>query len=83
MSMTFRRANRKPPISPEVAARQLRLLKATQAALVTADATREFLNNDHPELGGRPLDIALFSDAGLLAVERAIRIEAHRRGASS
>ena len=81
--MTFRKAVRRPRVSPEVASRQIRLLKATQAALVTADATREFLNNEHPELGGRPLDIALHSDAGLLAVERAIRAEAFRRGAAS
>jgi hypothetical protein len=83
MSMMFRKANRKPPIAPEVAARQMRLLKATQAALVTPDATREFLNSEHPELGGRPLDIALFSDSGLQAVERAIVAEAYRRGAAS
>jgi hypothetical protein len=76
MSMTFRKAVRRPAVSREVAARQVRLLKATQAALVTADATRDFLNNDHARLGGRPLDIALQSEAGLLAVERAIRAEA-------
>ena len=80
--MFFRKAVRRPPVSPEVAKRQTRLLNATQAALVTADATREFLNNEHAELGGRPLDIALHSDAGLLAVERAIRTEAYRRGAA-
>lgn len=74
--MSFRKAVRRPPVSREVAARQVRLLRATQAALVTADATRAFLNTDHPKLGGRPLDIALQSEAGLLAVERAIRAEA-------
>ena len=76
MSMTFRKSVRRAPVSREVAARQVRLLRATQAALVTADATRDFLNNDHPRLGGRPLDIALRSEAGLLAVEGAIRAEA-------
>jgi flagellar basal body rod protein FlgF len=83
MSMTFRKAIRRPPVSPQVAARQARLLRATQAALVTADATRDFLNNEHAELGGRPLDIALHSDAGLLAVERVIRAEAYARAAAS
>ncbi|MGE3146838.1 MAG: antitoxin Xre/MbcA/ParS toxin-binding domain-containing protein [Pseudorhodoplanes sp.] len=83
MNMPFRKATRRPPVSRDVAARQARLLKATQAALVTADATREFLNNEHAALGGRPLDIALHSDAGLLAVEQAIRTEARRRGAAS
>jgi hypothetical protein len=75
MSMTFRKSIRRPSVSREVASRQARLLKATQAALVTADATRDFLNNDHAGLGGRPLDIALHSEDGLLAVERVIRGE--------
>jgi hypothetical protein len=74
--MNFRKSVRRAPVSREVAARQARLLNATQAALVTADATRDFLNNDHAGLGGRPLDIALQSEAGLLAVERVIRGEA-------
>lgn len=69
--------------APAVAARRLRLLTAAQAALVTADATENFLNSEHAELGGRPVDIALLSDAGLLAVERAIRTEAYRRGSAS
>ncbi len=76
MSMNFRKSVRRAPVSREVAARQARLLKATQAALVTADATRDFLNNDHAGLGGRPLDIALQSEAGLLAVEQVIRGQA-------
>lgn len=74
--MTFRKAVRRAPVSRQVAARQSRLLKATQVALVTAEATRDFLNSDHAELGGRPLDIALASEAGLLAVERLIQGEA-------
>jgi uncharacterized protein (DUF2384 family) len=81
--MTFRKAVRGAPIAREVAARQTRLLRVTQAALVTVDATRDFLNRDHAELGGRPLDIALQSDAGLLAVERLVRVEAFARGAAS
>lgn len=82
MSMTFRKAARRAPVSQEVAARQARLLKATRAALVTADATRDFLNNEHAGLGGRPLDIALRSEDGLLAVEQVIRGEAVARGAA-
>lgn len=78
--MTFRRAVRRPPIARDVAARQDRLLRATQAARLTPEATREFLNSEHSDLGGRPLDVALYSDAGLLAVERLIRLEAYRRG---
>lgn len=78
--MTFRRAAKRAPIARDVAARQDRLLRATQAARLSAEATREFLNNDHADLGGRPLDVALYSDAGLLAVERLIRLEAYKRG---
>lgn len=74
--MAFKKAMRRAPVSREVAARQARLLNATRSAFATTDATRDFLNNDHAGLGGRPLDIALQSDAGLLAVERAIRAEA-------
>jgi hypothetical protein len=83
MSMNFRKSVRRPAVSREVAGRQARLLKATQAALITADATRAFLNSEHAGLGGRPLDVALHSDAGLLAVERAIRAEASARDAAS
>lgn len=71
------------PVPPEVNARHLRLLKAAQAALVTPEATQDFLHGEHAELGGRPLDIALASNAGLLAVERAISTEAYKRGAAS
>lgn len=78
--MTFRKAVRRPPIPREVAARQARLLRATQAARFTPEATRDFLNSDRADLGGRPLDVALHSDAGLLAVEQLIQREAGRPG---
>lgn len=80
MSMTFRRAVRKPPIPRDVAVRQDRLLRATRAAHFTTETTRDFLNGEHAELGGRPLDIALRSDMGLLVVEELIGREARRRG---
>lgn len=80
MSMTFRRAVRKPPIPRDVAVRQDRLLRATRAAHFTTEATRDFLNSEHVDLGGRPLDVALRSDMGLLVVEELIGREARRRG---
>lgn len=81
--MTFRKGARRPPIARDVAVRQDRLLQATRAARLTTEATRAFLNNDHADLGGRPLDVALFSDAGLLAVERLIRREGERCSAAA
>ena len=36
------------------------------------DEVRAFLNSRHEGLNGRPIDIAIASDAGLLAVEAAI-----------
>jgi hypothetical protein len=79
MSMTFRKAARRSPIPRDVAARQARLLRATQAARFTAEATRDFLNSEHPDLAGRPLDVALGSDMGLLEVEKLICLEVRRR----
>ncbi len=80
MSMTFRKAVGRAAIPRDVAVRQARLLQATQVARFSAEATRDFLNNHHPELAGRPLDVALRSDNGLLLVEKLISLEAHRRG---
>jgi hypothetical protein len=36
------------------------------------EAAVSFLNQHHSDLGGRPLDIATASDAGLSAVEAAL-----------
>ena len=79
MGMTGRRAVRRPPIPRDVAVRQDRLLRATRAARFTVEATRVFLNSEHADLGGRPLDVALQSDRGLIVVEELIGREARRR----
>ena len=78
MSMRFRKAY-VPRLSQAEQVRQGRVVKSAQAALGTADAVRAFLNTHHDGLRGRPLDLAVASEAGLLAVEQAIRGEAGRR----
>ncbi len=81
MSMKFRKAGPRLPHDAQV--RQGRAVKSAQAALVTVDAVRDFLNSHHEGLGGRPLDIALRSDADLAAVEAAITEAAWARAAAS
>jgi len=79
----FRKARTAPRLAPDAQVRQGRAVRAAQAALGTTDAVRDFLNGDNPGLGGRPLDLAVASEAGLLKVEAAIQAEAWARGAAS
>ena len=79
MSMRFKKAY-VPRLSHAEQVRQGRVVKSAQAALVTADAVRAFLNTHHDGLRGRPLDLAVASDAGLLAVEQAIMEQGRRAG---
>lgn len=79
----FRKARSIPRLAPDAQARQGRIVRAAQAALGTTDAVREFLNGDNPGLGGRPLDLAVASEAGLRRVETAIKAEAWARGAAT
>jgi hypothetical protein len=81
VSMKFRKAG--PRLAPDAQVRQGRAVKTAQAALVTVEAVCDFLNNHHEGLGGRPLDIALRSDADLAAVEAAISEAAWARAAAS
>ena len=81
MSMKFRKAGPRIPLDAQV--RQGRAVRSAQAALVTVDAVRDFLNTHHEGLGGRPLDLALRSDADLVAVEAAISEAAWEHGAAS
>lgn len=57
--------------------RQGRVAQAAWSELGGRDAVMAFLNDHHDGLGGRPLDVAVASDEGLLAVEHAL---AERRG---
>lgn len=72
MSFQFRKAPVGPVLSFEERERQWQVVRIAQAALETPDAVRDFLNNHHDGLDGRPLDLAIASDAGLKAVEAAI-----------
>jgi len=74
----FSKAGSGPVLSRAEFARQGHAVRAAAAALTDADAVRLFLNSRHAGLRGRPLDLAVASDAGLEAVEAAIRIEARR-----
>ena len=80
MNMRFRKAWAGPVLSRDEGQRQGRVVKSALAALGSADA-RAFLNAHHDGLRGRPLDLALASDAGLEAVEAALGAET-RRGAA-
>lgn len=67
----FRRKFTTTRLSPESLERQSRVtLHAWN--LLGSEAAIAFLNSHDPELGGRPLDLAVASLAGCEAVERAI-----------
>jgi len=61
-----------PVLSSDQFSRQGQAVRAASAALADHSAVRSFLNTHHAGLRGRPLDLAVASDAGLLAVETAI-----------
>jgi uncharacterized protein (DUF2384 family) len=84
MNDPFRRRGRHGPIlSPDEGKRQIRAVRAAQAALGSVEAVRAFLNSHHSALDGRPIDLAVASEAGLAAVEEAIGAERHGRTARS
>jgi uncharacterized protein (DUF2384 family) len=68
----FRKSRKAPALSREEGVRQGKAVRAAQAALGSVEAVRAFLNSHHEALGGRPIDIAVASEAGLIAVEAAI-----------
>ena len=68
--------SRKPPaLSREASVRQGKAVQLAQAALGSVEAVRAFLNTHHHALGGRPIDIAVASDAGLGSVKAALPAE--------
>jgi uncharacterized protein (DUF2384 family) len=68
----FRKSRKVAILSREESVRQGKAVRSAQAALGSVEAVRAFLNTHHESLGGRPIDIAVASDAGLIAVEAAI-----------
>ena len=77
----FRKAWRGPVLSREQGTRQSRAVSSALAALGSEDA-RAFLNGHHAGLRGRPLDLAVASDAGLKAVQTALCVEGRRPAAT-
>lgn len=69
-TMRFRRSNAQR-LPPEDAKRQGDITRLA-FLLLGRDAAIAFLNTDHAELGGRPLDLATASDVGRNRVEAAI-----------
>lgn len=69
MKQPFAKRFNAPRLSPEQAVRQGRASQSALAALGQFDAVIGFLNTHDETLGGRPLDVAMASDAGLSAVE--------------
>ncbi|WP_066795643.1 antitoxin Xre/MbcA/ParS toxin-binding domain-containing protein [Sphingomonas soli] len=63
-------------LSPEAATRQGRVATSAFLALKGRDAMIAFLNTHDDSLGGRPIDLAVESDAGLAAVEQALAARA-------
>lgn len=74
----FKKRRSGPVLSRDEFARQGHAVRAATAAFADAGAVRGFLNSHHSGLGGRPLDLAVASAAGLEAVRTAICIEARR-----
>ena len=60
------------PLSDPERERHGRVLRAAQAAFGAQDAVIAFLDRPHARLCRRPRDLAIDSDAGLAAVEKAI-----------
>jgi uncharacterized protein (DUF2384 family) len=65
--MRFRKANVQR-LAPDCAKRQGDITRLA-FLLLGREAAIAFLNTEHAELGGRPLDLATASDAGRNAVE--------------
>jgi uncharacterized protein (DUF2384 family) len=79
MSDSFRRKRRQVTVlSPDEGKRQGRAVRAAQA-LGDVEAVRAFLNFPHEQLGGRPIDLAVASEAGMEAVQAAIDAECANR----
>jgi uncharacterized protein (DUF2384 family) len=74
-----KRGRRGPVLSQDEGKRQIRAVRAAQAALGSVEAVRDFLNSHHDGLDGRPIDLAVASEAGLAAVEAAISTESSRQ----
>ncbi|WP_375402600.1 antitoxin Xre/MbcA/ParS toxin-binding domain-containing protein [uncultured Sphingomonas sp.] len=66
-------------LSPDQASRQGQVARVAWAALGDREAVMAFLNTHDDALGARPLDLAVASAEGLVAVEQAIAARAAPR----
>ena len=60
------------PLDAEETRRRGLAVRLASTSCGSMEAAVSFLNQHHSDLGGRPLDIATASDAGLSAVEAAL-----------
>jgi hypothetical protein len=72
MSKSFRKKHEGPRLSREEAERQGHAARIAWETFSQPGAAVAFLNTFHDQLGGRPIDIAIASAAGLRAVQLAI-----------
>ncbi len=79
MTREFRKSKPKCVLSPDQRAREGKVVRLAQASFPNIGAALAFLNGHDDALGARPLDLAIDSETGLLAVEAAIAA----RGAQS
>jgi uncharacterized protein (DUF2384 family) len=80
-AMRFRRAN-SPRLDSDSVRRQGEITRLA-FHLLGRDGAIDFLNNEHAELGARPLDLATASAAGCATVEAALGRLTVRQGGDS
>jgi len=78
MNKPFRKKFDTPRLTPAEAERQGKASRRAFELLGSSAPAIAFLNTEHEELGGRPLDIATRSPEGLEAVEAALAVMASR-----
>jgi uncharacterized protein (DUF2384 family) len=68
----FRPRQSGPRLTADAAERQGRIVRLAFASFGGRDGAIAFLNARHEALGGRPVELAVASETGCAAVERAI-----------
>jgi uncharacterized protein (DUF2384 family) len=72
----FRPRQSGPRLAPDAAERQGRIARVAWISFGGRDGAVAFLNDHHDALGGRPIDLAIASEAGCDAVMRVIAARA-------
>ena len=72
MNRSFRNRSDAPRLTPEQAERQGRISRLAFERFQEPKAAIAFLNTHHTALEGRPLDVAITSQEGLMRVEAAL-----------